>query len=372
MTSESLELQQLLRDRAGHCASVPAVLGFDGTIDHLYGVVDHREGPGDQWTAIPDIAALGSRISAFAGRSANLEMVPKFRKIGGNGPIMAGALAASGCPVDYIGPLGEPQIDEAYQDFAGQVRVHSIGQPAATHAMEFNDGKIMLAVIQSYDEVTADCLVQSPGRDALIELLKRARLVGLLNWTCLPYMDGILDFHTQDLLPTVGEDRDRLFFFDLADPAKHSTQALAGVLKRISAFEPFGRVALGLNYSEACQAARAMDFAEPAEDRAALVKYAKQLRERLGVSIVMIHPRDFAVVASTNESACVDGPVYANPLVTTGAGDHLNAGFCLALLLGLPLAQCARLGVMFSGYYVSTGKSPSVSDIIDYLPSTNL
>lgn len=372
MTSGLIELQQLLRDRAGLCASVSAVLGFDGTIDHLYGVVDHRDGPGHQWTAIPDISALGNRITAFAGRSANLELVPKFRKIGGNGPIMAGALAASGCPVDYIGPLGDPHIDDAYQEFATQVGVHSIGQPAATHAMEFRDGKIMLAVIQSYDEVNAARLTECIGRERLIGMLDRARLVGLLNWTCLPYMDGILDFHTRDLLPTVGANRDRLFFFDLADPAKHGSDAVAGVLKRISTFEQFGRVALGLNYSEACQAARAMGFAEPVEDRAALVDFAKQLRECLGVSLVMIHPREFAVAASAGESACVAGPVYANPVVTTGAGDHLNAGFCLAILLDLPLAQCVRLGVMFSGYYVSTGKSPSVSDIIEYLPSTHL
>lgn len=372
MTPDLLELQQLLRERADLCASMPVVLGFDGTVDHLYGVVDQREGPGDQWTPIPDISALGSRISAFAGRSANLELVPKIRKIGGNGPIMAGALAASGMPVDYIGPLGDPKIDEAYEEFDNKVRVHSIGQPAATHALEFGDGKIMLAVIQSYDEVNAERLMVTPGKETLIDLINQARLIGLLNWTCLPYMDGILDFYTQELLPALGENRERLFFFDLADPAKHILEAVAGVLARISGFERFGRVALGLNHSEACQAARALGLDEPAEERTALMACAKQLRERLGISIVMIHPREFAVAATTNEAVCATGPVYAKPVVTTGAGDHLNAGFCLGLLMELPLEQCVRLGALFSGYYVSSGKSPSLSDIIDYIPNTPL
>jgi len=371
MKPEILELQNLLRDRADRCASLSAVIGFDGTIDHLYGVVDSREGPGDQWTPIADIAALGSRISAFAGRSANLELVPKLRKIGGNGPIMAGALAASGLPVEYIGPLGEPQIDTAYVDFAKKVRVHSIGQPAATHAMEFNDGKIMLAVIQGYDDVHAERLMVVPGLDRMVGLLRGSRLVGLLNWTCLPHMNGILDLHTRELLPRVGEDRDRIIFFDLADPAKHSSEAVAGVLKRISGFERFGRAVLGLNQSEACQATRALGLAEPSGERQSLMECAIQLREKLGISIVMIHPREFAVAASSTEAVCVDGPVYANPLVTTGAGDHLNAGFCLALLLDFQLEQCARLGVMFSGYYVRSGNSPSIPDIIDYIPNTH-
>lgn len=368
MTTDLLELGQLLRERADRCATIPAVLGFDGTVDHLYGVVDRREGPGEQWSPIPDIAALGSRITAFAGRSANLELVPKMSKIGGNGPIMAAALAAGGLPVDYIGPLGEPQIDPAFKAFAQQVQAHSIGRPAATHALEFGDGKIMLTVIQSYDELHAERLMQSPGKELLIRLLKQARLVGLLNWTCLPHMDGILDWHTQELLPALGEDRERLFFFDLADPAKHSTEAVAGVLERISSFERFGRVALGLNHSEACQASRALGLDEPAEERTALMACAKQLRERLGVSLVMIHPRDFAVAASADETVCADGPVCAKPLVTTGAGDHLNAGFCLGQLLELPLHQCVRLGVLFSGYYVRSGKSPSIADILDFIP----
>ncbi|HEX5789857.1 MAG TPA: PfkB family carbohydrate kinase, partial [Luteolibacter sp.] len=293
----------------------------------------------------------------------------KIRKIGGNGPIMAAALATNGVPVDYIGPLGEPQIDDSFRDFAQQLNAHSTGAPAATHALEFGDGKIMLTVIQTYDEVSACRLKQTPGRQNMISLLARSRLVGLLNWTCLPHMDGILDWHAQELLPAVGEDRGRIFFFDLADPAKRSLEAVAGVLRRISGFERFGRVVLGLNHSEACQASRALGLSEPGEDRSALQACAAKLRETLGLSIVMIHPRDFAVAATAQESACADGPVCEQPLITTGAGDHLNAGFCLGLLLELPLQQCTQLGVLFSGYYVRSGKSSSLTDILSFIPT---
>ena len=35
----------------------------------------------------------------------------------------------------------------------------------------------------------------------------------------------------------------------------------------------------------------------------------------------------------------VDGPFTAKPLITTGAGDHFNSGFCLGRLLGLDNAH---------------------------------
>lgn len=368
MNPDLQELAKLLHERGNRCAALPALLGFDGTVDHLYAVIDRRDGPGDLWTPLPDIAGFGQRITAAAGRSANLEMVPKTRKIGGNGPIMAAALAACGAPVDYLGPLGSPEIDPAFAAFSTQVRVHSIGEPAVTHALEFGDGKIMLPVLQSYDEVSAERLLESPGRNELLRLLEKARLVALLNWTCLPYMDGILDLFSKDLLPALGEDRTRRFFFDLADPAKHSASAVAGVLTRIAGFERFGQVVLGLNHSEACQAARALGLAEPSAGVKPLTECAAGLRERLGISLVMIHPRELAVAASSDEVAHVPGPVCADPVITTGAGDHLNAGFCLGLQLELPLRHCLRLGVLFSGYYVRTGRSPSIHEILDFLP----
>ena len=45
---------------------------------------------------LPTIARLAERVAAAAGRSGNLELVPQITKLGGNGPIMANALASFG------------------------------------------------------------------------------------------------------------------------------------------------------------------------------------------------------------------------------------------------------------------------------------
>jgi sugar/nucleoside kinase (ribokinase family) len=59
----------------------------------------------------------------------------------------------------------------------------------------------------------------------------------------------------------------------------------------------------------------------------------------------------------------VEGPFTPKPLITTGAGDHFNAGFCLGKLLGLDDALCLLTGVTTSGFYVRTAKSPTIGDL---------
>jgi hypothetical protein len=48
-------------------------------------------------------------------------------------------------------------------------------------------------------------------------------------------------------------------------------------------------------------------------------------------------------------------------LITTGAGDHFNAGFAQGQMLGLDPDAC--LGVYASGHYVRTTISPSLDDL---------
>jgi sugar/nucleoside kinase (ribokinase family) len=63
----------------------------------------------------------------------------------------------------------------------------------------------------------------------------------------------------------------------------------------------------------------------------------------------------------------VDGPFVAKPLISTGAGDHFNAGFCLGAMLGCEPAMCLQIGVATSGYYVRTARSPSIENLIEFL-----
>ena len=61
------------------------------------------------------------------------------------------------------------------------------------------------------------------------------------------------------------------------------------------------------------------------------------------------------------------GPLAEKPLITTGAGDHFNAGFVTGQVLGLDPEGALTLGVCTSGHYVRTAKSPSLDDLEKFL-----
>ncbi len=61
------------------------------------------------------------------------------------------------------------------------------------------------------------------------------------------------------------------------------------------------------------------------------------------------------------------GPYTEKPLITTGAGDHFNAGFTSGQLLGLDPEACLAIGVCTSGHYVRTGESPSLAAVETFL-----
>ena len=128
-----------------------SLVGLDGFVDKIVTPVDKRHGMGEQFEAVETIADLGSRISAAAGKSANLELFPRFEKLGGNGPIMANALLSLGLGVKYVGALGKPSIHPVFEEFAQKTEAISLTEPGITTALEFKDGKIMLGNMVSLE-----------------------------------------------------------------------------------------------------------------------------------------------------------------------------------------------------------------------------
>src|SRR5882724_7310453 len=84
-----------LHAAAPKLASMKALVGLDGFVDEIIAVVDKRHSH-ETYAPIKAIGALGEKISSAAGQSSNYELVVKHMKLGGNGPIMANALASIG------------------------------------------------------------------------------------------------------------------------------------------------------------------------------------------------------------------------------------------------------------------------------------
>lgn len=363
----------------------PALLGFDGFVDDIIHVVDKRHSH-EKWDRLATIADFGKKIRDAAGESANFELVTLQQKLGGNGPIMANALAAMGVPVTYVGTVGDEQmagdtvasgaagqrIHPVFREFAARATLIPLAPPARTSALEFTDGKLMLGNLAPLMRVTWPRIVEAvkaaapASANAVADLFEHSVLLGMLNWTMLPFLTDIWQSIAREILPRLSK-KPRRFFVDMADPQKRTAADLQLALQTLLEVNATAPVTLGLNLAEALQVARVLDVAIPAEPERGIRELAAAIRAKLPLDTIVIHPRKGAAAADATGSAEFSGPFTARPKISTGAGDHFNAGFALGQLLGLPLSHALCLGTATSGYYVRHATSPPATELARFL-----
>ncbi|NOS69735.1 MAG: hypothetical protein HOP33_07380 [Verrucomicrobia bacterium] len=351
-----------LQSAAATTGGINAFIGLDGFVDEILHVVDKREST-DKYLRLPTIAQYAERLAAAAGKSTNVEMVTQLTKLGGNGPIMANALASFGIKVTYLGNLGYPNIHPIFADFTRQAEVHTIAEPGYTDALEFEDGKIICGKHKALRDVNWENIKARFGADKFLAKTQASQFVGFVNWTMLTCMNDMWASILKEICPKLTGPRRKLFF-DLADPEKRTRADVLKALGLIADFEKYFDAILGLNEKEAYEVGGHLDFDTKDRSPEGLLNLTKQIRDRVKISTVVVHPVSYALAVNSKESAIVEGPFTPKPLITTGAGDHFNAGFCLGQLLGLDIPSSVLTGVSTSGFYVRTAKSPTVSDLI--------
>ncbi|MBA4027851.1 MAG: sugar kinase [Planctomyces sp.] len=366
---------------AGRIAQGRAVVGFDAFIDAIIRVVDRRGSMrADDYTPIRTIAALAGRIGESAGLSTNLELSVAERRFGGNGPLMASGLAWLGAPVTYIGAVGREddptQVHPLYRPLEERcARVVAVGTPATTDALEFDDGKVMLGKPSALQHITWEHLKERIGLEALTEMVQESRLIGIVNWVMMGGVEGIWKGLYREVLPRIRPtpEAPKRVFIDLCDPAKRADADIRGAVERLAELNRLIPVTLGLNLAEARRMSAVLGVGafEGREDRPSgpVVRGgAESLRRACGLDCVVIHPRHGAAAATeSGQSGWIDGPLVSRPRISTGAGDHFNAGFALAQSLGLAMEDCLCAGVGTSGVYVRDGQSPTLGRLVDFL-----
>ncbi|HEX8236301.1 MAG TPA: PfkB family carbohydrate kinase [Abditibacteriaceae bacterium] len=359
---------QKLRDGGARLEQTPSLLGFDGFIDTIYHVVDQRQSA-SEYSRVRTLAEYGGRIVSAAGKSTNVEIVPQNVKLGGNGPIMANAMCALGVPVTYCGMTGYPTLNEVFRELANRAQLLPISDPALTDAIEFDDGKLIVGKHATVADVSHENIVQRVGETAWREAWQGSRFVAMVNWTMLPHLTELWQKIQADF---PGGER-KVLFFDLADPEKRTRGDIREALLTLAKFQGQHDVLLGLNEKEAQHVADVLELEVGNDDDLSreqnMIALASGIREKLGIAVCVVHPTQFAAAANTETTAVAAGPFTPNPKISTGAGDHFNAGFCTGYLLGCDLAQSLQMGVATSGYYVRNAQSPTREQLAEFLES---
>ncbi|GHU61263.1 hypothetical protein FACS189445_3090 [Spirochaetia bacterium] len=341
------------------------VAGFDGFIDTIAKVLRHSGGEGEGPRYFETIEEFGAYIAGHAHKSGSIELDIIERRMGGNMPLFARAIATlmgadhSGgltCVGMFSDAAGAPE--PLFNSLPGK---HISYAPAATAtALEFTDGKIFL--------FPRFVLNEPPRIEAVSELVRGADLIAFCNWGELSFASALWRSFFE---AAAAEKQSRsggsfgetssgpCFFFDLADFSRRTDREIEEVLLLMRDFSSLGHTILSLNRNEALLL----------EERILLQKgtgmdiSAAALQKRYGIEDVIVHSHN-------DVHLCAGGILYrvavtpiTAPKISTGAGDHFNAAFAHAFLLGLAPEEQLRFAAFYASAYITQGTSPCMEDL---------
>src|SRR5207302_1005437 len=142
---------------------------------------------------------------------------------------------------------------------------------------------------ESLKDIHWDNLCARVGKEKLRSLMAGSKLIGLVNWTMLPFMSDIWRKLLAEVFPGIGRDPGRKFFVDLADPEKRTREDILDALRTLSKFQEQVDVILGLNLKEAGQVAEVLGIPGRADPEASIGETSHGVREKLGLSCVVVH-----------------------------------------------------------------------------------
>ncbi|MTI59450.1 MAG: hypothetical protein FH762_05585 [Firmicutes bacterium] len=334
-----------------------ALIGFDGFVDKIYHPVKSKNKSKKEY--YQEIQEFGNRLIRAAGLSCDIDIDLMTIKPGGNAPIMANALGCLDLKTTAIIPVTE--YERLFQDYMSEnTSIISIGEPALSFVLEFQDGKVMLGDTHSFKKINWKSIQDRAG--ALIpDKLNEYQLLGLTNWSHFNQMSAIW----QNILLEVEKycfKQKSLLFVDLADCQGRTTVDILDMLLLLKKFRKYYQVILGLNVNEAVDIGKKV-----CQGKNELFNIGNYLLEQGYIDEIVIHPVAKALFLNEHQKAMISIPKIEKPVITTGGGDNFNAGYCWAKIHDFNSLEATVIGTLTASLYVKTGQSPNRKELVAYL-----
>jgi sugar/nucleoside kinase (ribokinase family) len=362
MKEKLKQIKDKLQSASTPLASKKVAAGFDGFVDSIVRVVNFKTEVGGP-VFFNTIKEFGNYIAGKSGSGFSLESEELVQKLGGNMPIMANAMAQMGTNVSCIGAFGMPSVVPVFSQMHPNCSLYTYTNPGFTTAMEFTDGKIMLAQMTDLNHSDWNIIKSTIGLEKLRAIFNDADLVCLVNWSELDHSNNIWQGLLADVFAGSGA-TPKQFFFDLSDCSKRKPETITSAIKLIEQFGKYGKVTLSLNHNEANILYQTLINHNPPAD---LEASGNKLFTELNIDTLVVHSSKLSASWNAN-GTYVSQPVFiANPKFSTGAGDNFNAGYCMATLIGLNAELALIMANSVSSCYITTGDSPDIMALNTYI-----
>jgi sugar/nucleoside kinase (ribokinase family) len=276
---------------------------------------------------------------------------------------MANAVAQFGMKTHCIGAFGHPAIDPVFTKMPVNTFLHSFANPGFTSALEFSDGKIMLAQMADLNGATWEMVKERIGLDQLIKIVKDSDIICLLNWSEVRHTNQIWEGLLKEIFPLLNQKSRMKIFFDLSDCSKHGFHQIRTTLDLIRQFSVDCDVTLSLNRNEADMVYQAIESSSGKD----LEVLGSTIFDYLNIKTLVIHTSGTSMAWKDSASYQSDAFVLENPAISTGAGDNFNAGFCIGQLLELETTQALLLANLLAACYMKNGTSPGLAELLCFV-----
>lgn len=328
------------------------VAGFDGFIDSIQKVIlNYAENQQPEY--FKTVAEFGQYISAKQSGGLSLETEEVTRKIGGNVPIMANAMARLGVKAHCIGAFGYPVIDPVFSAMHPNTNLYTFADPGITSALEFSDGKIMLAQMTGLNNAGWEQVKHAAAPEQILKIFSESDMLCLLNWSEIRHAAEIWEGLLKEVFPNLIRQKRIKIFFDLSDCSKHSNQEIVQAINLIRQFSDFGNVTLSLNRNEAKLVYKALFSSASAN----LEVIGHRIYQLMNIETLIIHSAARSLAWRDSQIFHSDAFKIKDPQISTGAGDNFNAGFCVGQLLELETGESLTLANLLAASYMQNGTS---------------
>ena len=336
--------------------------GFDGYVDRIVKVVKSVNGTKKEYFGT--VAEFSNYLSTKSAKSCSLEMDVKAIKIGGNMPIFANSMAMMGIGTDCVGAFGYPQPTPIFEQMHENCILHSVSTPGTCDALEFDDGKIMLAVNEGISNLNFSKILSVLPIEKLQVLTKQPDGFAFLNWSELPFSNDIWKGFADNILNEPSKQKP--FLVDLSDCSCRTSDEISELFEILQTISQKFYLCLSLNQNETEQLSKKLGLSA-----GSLNDMAIAIAEKTKANFLVLHLADRAVGFFETEIFTVKKDLIQNPAVITGGGDNFNAGLMLGLLYkdicDFSICELLEFSNAVSSLYVKNGRSHDIESIIKFI-----
>lgn len=337
-------------------------VGFDGYEDILAKPV-RTVNPEGTPEFFETISEFGEYLQKKAGKSCSLELYKLAKKPGGNAVIFARAISGMGIKTRCVGAFGYPEIREIFCFDAGNLELLSISDPGFCTALEFQDGKIMLAENNGINAIDYSLIARRLGEPSLYRLMDEADVVALMNWSEMPQATDIWKGIQEHILEKFPRSTRKKVFVDISDCSRRTLEEIREMLAMLKGFSDYCEVTLSLNQNEFDRVYEASGKTG-CRDTESIGMY---LCEEIDLKYLVLHQIEGAVVFTANTYSFLPNHKIDHPQISTGGGDNFNAGLVFGMMAGMEINASVYLANIVSSYYVLYGRSPTIGEMISYI-----